>query len=95
MDKRKVLAIVFYEHISILTIYSEYMCMYIQRSKYASISFHKKALSTLSTHCVLSVDQACLWKLILGYNNVEQSMENSVGPVHDLSLRASGALANF
>ena len=25
-----------------------------------------------------------MWKLILGYNNVEQSMENSIGLDHDL-----------
>ena len=30
----------------------------------------KKAWSTLRTHCVRSIDQAFLWKLILSYNSV-------------------------
>ena len=44
----------------------------------ASISFHKKVWSMLSTHCVLSIDQDFLRKLILGHNNVEQSMEKTL-----------------
>ena len=45
---------------------------------------------------MLSEDQVfSLLKLILGYNNVKQSMENSIGVVHDLSKSASGAMTNF
>ena len=34
------------------------------------------------------------WKLILGHNNVTQSMDNRIGPVHDLLSSASGAMSN-
>ena len=33
--------------------------------------------------------------LFAGYNNVEQSMENSTGPVHDLLWSASDEMENF
>ena len=47
-----------------------------------------------SAHSVLSVDQAFLRRPKLSYN-VEQSMENSTGPVHDLLYSASGAITNI
>ena len=43
---------------------------------------------------MLSVDQAIMWKLILGYNNVEQSVEDSTGPVHDLSQKLWSTLSS-
>ena len=43
--------------------------------------FLQKALSTLSTQR----GPSCLLRPIQGYNNVEQSMENSIGPIHYFS----------
>ena len=51
-----------------------------QTVSHTRISCHKNKWSTLSTQCEHTVD-----KVILGYNKFEQSMENSSGPVHDLS----------
>ena len=36
-----------------------------------------------------------LLKLILGANTVEQSMENSIRPIHDISLRIPVAMVNI
>ena len=56
------------------------------------MSFYKKFGLRLA-HSVQSVDRF-MWKLKLGYNNVEQSIENSIGPIHDLSLSVSGAVSS-
>ena len=46
-------------------------------------NFHKKGDLRLAHMCAKR-GPSFLWKLLFGYN-VEQSIENSIGPVHDLS----------
>ena len=51
---------------------------------YKVSTFIKESLSTLSTQCEQRRPSFFLWKLTLGQNNVEQSMETNTGPVRDL-----------